>query len=112
MSQNLPKQSLWHCLFYVILTISYLRARTVETSSLPYNSIRPLFKQIGEIFLAYTHSGAHYPGRATPQLGLCQGVFTDQFIFRHISRPLFLHENRISTLSMSSFEVNDINKEK
>ena len=34
---------------YVILTISYLRAQTVETSSLPTDSSRPLFEQI-EIF--------------------------------------------------------------
>ena len=34
---------------YVILTISYLRAQTIETSSLPTDSSRPLFKQI-EIF--------------------------------------------------------------
>ena len=33
----------------VILTISYLRAQTIETSSLPTDSSRPLFKQI-EIF--------------------------------------------------------------
>ena len=31
---------------YVILTISYLRAQTMETSSLPTDSSRPLFKQI------------------------------------------------------------------
>ena len=37
---------------YVILTISYLRAQTIETSSLPTDSSRPLFKQV-EIFLAY-----------------------------------------------------------
>ena len=30
----------------VILTISYLRAQTIETSSLPTDSSRPLFKQI------------------------------------------------------------------
>ena len=35
---------------YVILTISYLRAQTIETSSLPNDSVRLLFKQI-EIFL-------------------------------------------------------------
>ena len=35
---------------YVILTISYLRAQTIETSSLPNDSMRLLFKQI-EIFL-------------------------------------------------------------
>ena len=34
---------------YVILTISYLRAKTIETSSLPTDSSRPLFEQI-EIF--------------------------------------------------------------
>ena len=34
---------------YVILTISYLRAQTIETSSLPIDSSRPLFEQI-EIF--------------------------------------------------------------
>ena len=34
---------------YVILTISYLRAQTIETLSLPTDSSRPLFKQI-EIF--------------------------------------------------------------
>ena len=37
---------------YVILTISYLRAQTIETSSLPTDSSRPLFKQI-EIFSIY-----------------------------------------------------------
>ena len=31
---------------YVILTISYLRAQTIETSSLPTDSSQPLFKQI------------------------------------------------------------------
>ena len=35
--------------FYVILTISYLRTQTIEMSSLPTDSSRPLFKQI-EIF--------------------------------------------------------------
>ena len=40
--------------FYVILTISYLRAQTIETSeSLPTDSSRPLFKQI-EIFSLLT----------------------------------------------------------
>ena len=33
-------------MFYVILTISYLRAQTIETSSLPTDSSRPLFKHI------------------------------------------------------------------
>ena len=34
---------------YVILTISYLRAQTIETSSLPTDSSRPLFKQMLQI---------------------------------------------------------------
>ena len=37
----------------VILTISYLRAQTIETSSLPTNSSRSLFKQIEIFFLTY-----------------------------------------------------------
>ena len=38
---------------YVILTISYLLAQAIETSSLPTDSSRPLFKQI-EIFSILT----------------------------------------------------------
>ena len=51
MSQNLLIVSVpsGFFVFYVILTISYLRAQTIETSSLPTDSSRPLFKQI-EIF--------------------------------------------------------------
>ena len=52
MSQNLPIVSLVPSeffVFYVILTISYSRAKTVEMSPLPTDSSRPLFKQI-EIF--------------------------------------------------------------
>ena len=45
-------------------------------------------------FLVIT--GAHNPERPTPILGLCHGVFTDKFIFRHIL-GLFPRENRIST---------------
>ena len=44
----------------------------------------------------YTHldkdptcTGAHNPARATPILGLCHGVFTDWFIFRHILGQIF-----------------------
>ena len=39
-------------MFYVIITISYLRAQTIE-ASLPTDSSRPLFKQI-EIFSILT----------------------------------------------------------
>ena len=49
-------------------------------------------------------TGAHNPDRATPVLGLCHGVFTDQFIFRHILGHFFKRK-RISTMSMSAFEV-------
>ena len=54
--------------------------------------------------------GARYPEGAVPILGLCHGVFTDQFIFRHILGH-FSRENRISEMSMSEFEVEDIKKE-
>ena len=33
--------------------------------------------------------GAHYTERATPILGLCHGVFTDQFILIHILGHFF-----------------------
>ena len=46
--------------------------------------------------------GAHNPERVTPMLDLCHGVFTDQFIFTHIVGH-FSRENRISTMSLSSF---------
>ena len=46
MSQKLPKRSLRDFLFYVIQATSYFRARTIETSSLPNDSMRSLFKQI------------------------------------------------------------------
>ena len=36
---------------YVILTISYLRVQTIETSSLPTDSLRPLSKQIIYIYI-------------------------------------------------------------
>ena len=49
MSQNLPKRSLGDVLSYVILTISSLRAQTIETSSLPTDSSWLQFEQI-EIF--------------------------------------------------------------
>ena len=85
MSQNLPKRSFRHFLFYVILTISYLRARTVETSSLPYNSIRPLFKQIGEIFFWHIHTqepitrSEQLPNLAYVKAFLRTSLFLDTF---------------------------------
>ena len=54
--------------------------------------------------------GAHNLERANSILGLCHSVFTDQFIFRHILGN-FSRENRISEMSMSEFEVEDIKKE-
>ena len=43
-----------HKIPYVILTLSYLRARTIETSSSPNDSMKPLIQQI-EIFFWYTN---------------------------------------------------------
>ena len=43
----------WIFYLYVILTISYLWAQTIETSSLPTHSSRPLFWQI-KIFFWHT----------------------------------------------------------
>ena len=51
MSQNPQSGNLRKFLFYVILTISYLQVWTIEMSSLPNDSMQPLFKQI-KIFLA------------------------------------------------------------
>ena len=56
MSQNLPIISGPFGIFCVLrhpLTISYLRAQTIVTSSLPTGSSRPLFKQI-DIFSILT----------------------------------------------------------
>ena len=49
-------------------------------------------------------TGAHNSERATPILGLCQGVFKEQFILRHIS----VFPTKVSTKSLSAFEVQDI----
>ena len=38
---------------------------------------------------ALSQAGVHNPERANPILGLCHGVFTDRFIFRHILRQFF-----------------------
>ena len=51
-----------------------------------------------------TEGEMEFQKRATPILGLCHGVITNQFIFRHILEH-FSRENRISTMSMRSFEV-------
>ena len=34
--------------------------------------------------------------RTTPTLGLCQGVFTNQFIFRHILGPFFPRKKNLN----------------
>ena len=47
---------------------------------------------------------AHNPERVFPVLVLCHGIFTNQFIFRHILGH-FSRENRISTMTMCAFEV-------
>ena len=52
------------------------------------------------IFICFM-SGALNQERATPIQGLCHGVFTDQFSFKHIL-GYFFRENRISTMSMEN----------
>ena len=42
--------------------------------------------------LNFTLAEAHDQERETPILGLCHGVFTDQFIFRHILGQFFPRE--------------------
>ena len=50
--------------------------------------------------LHYTGSGAHNPERATPILGLCHGVFTDQFIFGHILGHFFPRKWNLHRVSL------------
>ena len=50
------------------------------------------------------HTAAHNPERATPTLGLCHGVFTDRFIFRHILGQFFSRKWNIHHV-MNAFEV-------
>ena len=53
MSQNLPISGpLGMFCRYVILTISCLRVQTIETSSLPNDSSRPLFKQTVWLYMS------------------------------------------------------------
>ena len=51
-----------------------------------------LYMQVSLVFAGRWNlaaEGTHNPERATPILGLCHGVFTDQFILRHILGHLF-----------------------
>ena len=52
----------------------------------------------------FIHAAAHNPERATPTLGLCHGVFTDRFIFRHILGQFFTRKWNIHH-AMNAFEV-------
>ena len=63
--------------------------------------------------------GTHNPERATPILGLCHGVFTDQFIFRHILGHFFprkenLHHDyeRIRSIRYQKGKLNVIKRQK
>ena len=65
------------------------------------------------------YAGAHKLERATPILGLCHGVFTDQFIFRHILGHLFprkqsLHHvyERIRSIKYQKGKLNVIKRQK
>ena len=51
------------------------------------------------------HTAAHNPERATPTLGLCHGVFTDRFIFRHILGQFYTRKWNIHH-SMNAVKVN------
>ena len=69
--------------------------------------------------LHYTGSGAHNPERVTPILSPCHGVFTDRFIFRHISRHFFprkwsLHHvyERIQSIRYQKGKLNVIKRQK
>ena len=53
MSQNLPNRSLRDFVFYMTQTISYLRAWTIKTSSLPNNSMRPLSRFFSGILTVF-----------------------------------------------------------
>ena len=64
-------------------------------------------------------AGAHNPERATPILGLCHGVFTDQFIFRHILGHFFppkqnFHHvyERIRSIRYQKGKLNAIKRQK
>ena len=52
----------------------------------------------------FIHAAAHNPERATLKLGLCHGVFTDLFIFRHILGQFFTRKWNIHH-AMNAFEV-------
>ena len=54
--------------------------------------------------ITFVHTAAHNPERATPTLGLRHGVFTDQFIFRHILGEFFSRKWNIHH-AMNAFEV-------
>ena len=58
----------------------------------------------GDPICQRVHTAAHNPERATPKLGLCHGVFTDRFIFRHILGQ-FLRRKWNIYHAMNAFEV-------
>ena len=41
---------------------------------------------------------AHNHERASPLLGLCHGLFTDQFIFRYILEPFYLRKCKLRSV--------------
>ena len=41
---------------------------------------------------------ARNPERASPLLGLCHGLFTDQFIFRYILEPFYLRKCKLRSV--------------
>ena len=64
-----------------ISKFGYIKAVVTDSKCPCYRDIR--------LRVGWRTAGAHIPERATPILGLCYGVFTDQFIFRDILGHFF-----------------------
>ena len=48
---------------------------------------------------------AHNAERASPLLGLCHGLFTDQFIFRYILEPFYPRKCKLRSVPERSINV-------
>ena len=97
MSQNLPEQSLRIFCLYVILTISYLRAQTIETSSLPTDSSRPQFEQI-EIFSSWPRRD--FASRRNP----CGGNKRNKFFIMLERNSINAHSKTRPQLTLQKWE--------
>ena len=57
------------------------------------------------LLINWEQSRAHNPDRATPILGPCHGVFTDQFIFRHIIGHFFPRKSPPNLWGHSKYKI-------